>query len=236
VKIIGCSDPGKVRTNNEDAWAQDSALGIAVLADGMGGLNAGEVASRQATDAIMAHLRTADAPTCDDVVTAIQVANGHVFGLSQRDENLRNMGTTVVVWVALGPERYALGHVGDSRAYRINATGLEALTRDHSVVQTMVDKGFITAEQARSAPNRNVITRAVGLAAEVKVDVVELKRASDDVFLLCSDGLSDMVDDDQLGELCRGVTPDGLTELAERLVQAANNAGGVDNVTVVLLA
>jgi len=236
VKIIGRSDRGRVRQNNEDAWTHDSTLGVAVLADGMGGLNAGEVASEQALVAIMDHLRAADKLDSHCVEAAITTANRHVFDLSQGDAKLNNMGTTVVVWAALGDGRFALGHVGDSRAYRINRAGLEPLTRDHSVVQTMVEQGVITEAAARSAPNRNVITRAVGLAADVKVEVVELGRASDDVFLLCSDGLSDMLDLEALAELCRGATKDRLAELAERLVRAANDAGGIDNITVVLLS
>lgn len=236
VKIIGRTNPGKVRENNEDAWAHDADLGVAVLADGMGGLNAGEVASEKAVDAIMEHLQAAEKLDSDSIGAAMEAANRYVFNLSQRDATLRNMGTTVVVWAALGTDRCVLGHVGDSRAYRINRSGLEALTRDHSVVQTMLDQGFITAEEARTAPNRNVITRAVGLEATVKVEVVELPRGADDVFLLCSDGLSDMVEPEALSALCRGVTKDGLAELAERLVRAANDAGGADNITVVLLS
>jgi serine/threonine protein phosphatase PrpC len=236
VKIIGRTDPGKVRKNNEDTWTHDSAMGVAVLADGMGGLNAGEVASEQAADAVMNHLRAAEALNCDSVRAAIAAANKHVFDLSQSDETLRNMGTTLVVWAALGADRFALGHVGDSRAYRINHEGLAPLTSDHSVVQTMVDEGFITPEEARTAPNRNVITRAIGLEAEVKIDVVELERSANDIFLLCSDGLSDMVEIDALTEMCRGASGEGLAELAGQLVRAANDAGGVDNITVVLVS
>ena len=235
MKIIGRTDPGIVRQSNEDAWAHDSALGVAVLADGMGGLNAGEVASQQAVSVTMEHLRKVGSVGLNGVVAAIEAANRHVFDLSQRDAELRNMGTTVVVCAALGPDRVVLGHVGDSRAYRINAAGLEVLTRDHSVVQNLVDEGVITEEQAHTAHNRNVITRAVGLEAEVAVDAVELARAPGDIFLLCSDGLSDMVAEEQLIELCRGVGTDGLPKFAERLVQAANDAGGADNITVVLL-
>jgi serine/threonine protein phosphatase PrpC len=236
VKIIGRSDAGKVRPNNEDCWRHDAQLGLAVLADGMGGLNAGEVASAQAVDAIMQHLRSAPAIDPDGVRLAIEAANRHVFGLSQRDATLHNMGTTVVVWAATAADRFVLGHVGDSRAFRINHAGVEPLTRDHSVVQSMVDHGYITAEEARTAPNRNVITRAVGLAATVDVDVAEFARNPDDVFLLCSDGLSDMVAFEKLVELCRDVTPETMSELAGRLVQAANDAGGLDNITVVLLS
>jgi protein phosphatase len=236
VKIIGRTDPGKVRKNNEDTWTHDSALGVAVLADGMGGLNAGEIASEQAAGAIIDHLRAAETADSDSVRAAIAAANRLVFDLSQRDPKLSSMGTTVVVWAAVGDDGFVLGHVGDSRAYRINQAGLEPLTRDHSVVQTMVDQGFITADEARTAPNRNVITRAVGLEAEVKVEVVELQRAADDVFLLCSDGLTDMVEVEALTELCRGANGEGLSELAGRLVQAANDAGGVDNITVVLVS
>jgi len=236
VKIIGCTDPGKVRKNNEDAWIHDPVLGIAVLADGMGGLNAGEVASQQAAEVILEFLRKAQSVDVESVAAAIEAANQHVFDLSQRDDELRNMGTTVVVWAALGRDRVAVGHVGDSRVYRIGTAALEPLTRDHSVVQTMLDQGYLSAEEARTAPNRNVITRGVGLEAEVKVDVAEVTRVPEDVFLLCSDGLSDMLEEAAIFELCRGVTGDGLAELGGRLVKAANDAGGADNITVVLVS
>jgi protein phosphatase len=236
VEITGRSDAGKIRQNNEDAWTQDSALGVAVLADGMGGLDAGEVASDQALIAIMDHLRAASQLDSGCVEAAISAANSRVYELSRGDANLSNMGTTVVVWAAVGGDRFVLGHVGDSRAYRINQSGLERLTRDHSVVQTMVDEGVLTEAQARTAPNRNVITRAVGLAADVEVDVAEHARGPDDVFLLCSDGLSDMLTLEELTALCREATRGRLEELAERLVQAANDAGGLDNITVVLLS
>lgn len=236
MKIIGRTDPGRVRENNEDCWQHDSAMGLAVLADGMGGLNAGEVASSQAVAAIMQHLRSATSIDPDSVRAAIAAANRHVFDLSQRDATLGSMGTTVVVWAQLTADRFVLGHVGDSRAFRINHAGLEPLTRDHSLVQTMLDRGYITADEARTAPNRNVITRAIGLESTVKADVAEFDRAVDDVFLLCSDGLSDMVEFEALSELCRGVTAESMTELAGRLVQAANDAGGIDNITVVLLS
>ncbi|MCZ6711147.1 MAG: Stp1/IreP family PP2C-type Ser/Thr phosphatase [Gammaproteobacteria bacterium] len=236
MEIIGRSDTGRVRQNNEDAWTQDSDLGVAVLADGMGGLDAGEVASDQALVAIMDHLRAAGQLDSGCISAAINAANRRVYELAQGDARLNNMGTTVVLWAALGGDRFVLGHVGDSRAYRINQLGLERLTRDHSVVQTMVDDGVLTEAQAHTAPNRNVITRAIGLAVSVEVEVAEYARAADDVFLLCSDGLSDMLGLEELTELCRGATRGRLAELAERLVQAANDAGGSDNITVVLLS
>jgi serine/threonine protein phosphatase PrpC len=160
MKIIGRTGIGKLRSNNEDALAFDAKRGIAVLADGMGGINAGEIASRQSAQAILEHLQTLDYIDDVGVVAAVQTANRHVFALSWRDVEVRGMGTTVVVWARLDGARFALGHVGDSRAYRINRSGVERLTRDHSVVQNMVDQGFLAAEEARAAPNRNVITRA----------------------------------------------------------------------------
>jgi protein phosphatase len=235
VKIIGRTHPGQVRPTNEDAFDFDSDLGVAVLADGMGGLNAGEVASATAVAAVLGELAAAPEVTPAAVASAIEIANQHVYELSQRNRELRDMGTTLVVWAALGAGRFAVGHVGDSRAYRLNGDGVQPLTRDHSVVQAMVDQGLMTADEARVATNRNVITRAVGLQADVHVDVEEISQQPGDCYLLCSDGLTDMLDDAQLQSYWQEHRHGPREVLAEHLVDAALIAGGYDNISVVVV-
>jgi len=235
VKIIGRTHPGQVRPNNEDAFDFDVERGVAVLADGMGGLNAGEVASATAVAAILGELAAAQAVTVDAVSAAIVAANQHVYELAQKNRELRNMGTTVVVWAALAGSRFVVGHVGDSRAYRLNEDGLVPLTRDHSVVQAMVDQGLMTTAEARVATNRNVITRAVGLDDNVHVDVEEIGHDAGDYYLLCSDGLTDMLDDGEIQDLWRRHGDGPMEALAEHMVDAAVVAGGYDNVSVVLV-
>ena len=147
------------------------------------------------------------------------------------------MGTTLIATSINGPKSY-IAHVGDSRVYRYNAGTLTQITKDHSLVQEWVDNGVISADEARHAPNRNVITRAIGAKSSVQADVVEVELADEDVLLLCSDGLTGMLTDEQIGHtLAAGDTAvdDGLAGLAEQLVAAANRAGGTDNITVVLV-
>ena len=241
MKIIGRTHPGQVRPNNEDAFDYDVEAGVAVLADGMGGLNAGEVASTRTVAAVLEALasqhRTADGihRNAEDLRDAVAIANRHVYELSREQRELRNMGTTVVVLAMLDAKRLAVAHVGDSRAYRLNAAGIEPLTKDHSVVQAMVDQGVMSAEEARIATNRNIITRAIGLEPDVLVDVEEFAHGADDVYLLCSDGLTDMVDDARLEALWLEHRDKSLEQLAELFVDAAVHAGGFDNVAVVLV-
>ena len=235
MKIIGRTHPGQVRPNNEDALDFDVQRGVAVLADGMGGLNAGEVASATAVAAIIGELAAASELTTEAVSAAIDVANQVVYELSRNNRELRNMGTTVVVWARLADDRFAVAHVGDSRLYRLNDHGVRPLTSDHSVVQAMVDQGLMSAEEARVATNRNIITRAVGLDATVHVDVAEVAHHDGDCYLLCSDGLTDMLDDAELDELWQKHRKGSREELAEHLVDAAVVAGGFDNISVVLV-
>jgi protein phosphatase len=239
VQIVGRSHPGRVRSRNEDSVAWDDALGIAVLADGMGGLAEGHVASREAVRHVLADLQGAVAaqPATADLSTleaAIAGANDHVRELAGRQGTL--MGTTAVAMV-LSPEGACrVAHVGDSRAYRFHTGELVAMTRDHSVVQDMVDRGLLQPQMARHSPHRNVITRAVGLEPEVQIDSVEVRLAADDLVLLCSDGLWDMLDDGAIRDVLAACGPgrNGLAEGVDALIDAANAAGGSDNVTVVL--
>jgi len=237
VEIIGRSDIGKVRENNEDFIDYDEVKGIAVLADGMGGLEAGEIASRTAVNEIMAHLVAADYVREDELLEAIAAANRSVFSLTQAGERSSNMGTTVVVWAAAEHGQCFIAHVGDSRAYRWRDSSLSALTTDHSLVQQMVVEGVLSASEALVAPNRNVVTRGIGLAADVATEVRSCVHTAGDLFVLCSDGLSDLIADSQIAAIlsaCLEGSPD-LRPVADELVKAANQAGGVDNISVILI-
>lgn len=232
VEIVARTDCGRVRYNNEDRIEFDAGLGVAVLADGMGGQNAGEVASSAAVAAVMAALRAAPHPLGHALEDAIAAANRVVYRLGRDRTELRGMGTTLVAAVVDEVAAW-VAHVGDSRAYRYCARGLERLTTDHSVVQELVDTGAITAEAARRAPNRHIVTRALGMLEEVPCDLRRLEPASGDVLLLCSDGLTDMLDDAAIERLCR--RHGNLDGLADALVAAALEAGGLDNVSVVAM-
>ena len=235
------TDVGRVRSDNEDFIAWDQALELAVLADGMGGLNAGEVASEQAVAQVLetvrgqASDRDQPAPAEQTVKAAIGEANHRVLTLAQARSDQVGMGTTLVVWWALSDaSRCVIGSVGDSRAYRWRKQELKQLTTDHSVVQQLLDQGLITEAEARSAPNRNVITRAVGIEADVECDTFIEPIVPGDLFLLCSDGVTDMLTDLELAELLAGI--DDPAALPDAIVAAANRRGGNDNISVVLIA
>ena len=227
LRITARSDPGRVRPNNEDAVGFVADEGIAVLADGMGGLNAGEVASRHAVDLVLQGL-TAGLP----LGQVVEDANRTIFQLSQSEEEYHNMGTTLVALRAAN-DKVWLANVGDSRIYRFRAGELVQLTTDHSVVQQYVDSGLMSEDEARSAPNRNIITRALGIEREVQVDLLESDLATEDTFMLCSDGVSDMLEPEALQALFQA-EPDAPA-LVDAIVEAANSAGGLDNISVVLV-
>lgn len=231
--IVGRTDRGLVRANNEDCIAVDAGLGVLVLADGMGGLNAGEHASAETVRTVLATLRGAADVDTGTLSRAVEHANDRVYQLSQTVPGLANMGTTVVVLV-LDRGRALFGHVGDSRLYRLHAGALNALTLDHSLVQQLIEEGVIDPADAHTAPNRNIITRAVGIDDAVEVDVGETDVAPGDLLLLCSDGLSDMIDDAAIRSLLLAHCDD-LDAAADGLVAAAKNQGGYDNISVLLL-
>ena len=234
MEIIGRTDIGRVRKNNEDYIACDESKAIAVLADGMGGLDAGEVASQAAVDEILAVLLALNKITEDDVFAAVAAANSKVFSLAQSPGRTSNLGTTLVVWVRAERGQCFIAHVGDSRAYRLRGSKLTALTSDHSLVQQMVDQGMISASEALVAPNRNVVTRGIGLVAEVDAEVRSCLYSVGDIFLLCSDGLSDMISDNQIATVLEQHSAD-LELAANELIAAANHEGGCDNISVVLI-
>ena len=237
----GASDAGQVREDNQDVFAVREDLGVAVLADGMGGTRAGGVAAELAVDAALDHLSSAlrRGPLApEDLSAAIKEANDRVIGTANAISSYRGMGTTLVVTAFLDGKGY-LAHVGDSRAYRYRGGELAQLTKDHSLVQEGVDAGVLSPEEAEKAPNRHVITRAIGAKPSVVPDVQPLELAEDDVILLCSDGLSGMLEDAEIAKLLGDSGGDGdpaLAGTASELVAAANRAGGMDNVTVVLIS
>ena len=236
MEIVAESDVGRVRRNNEDALAYDAGRGIAVLADGMGGLDAGEVASRIAVERIMKLLAEGlveHGANPEHVITrAVQAANMDVC-IRGRDKRV-DMGTTVVAWLLTTEGQCFIAHVGDSRAYRLRQGGLKRLTSDHSMVQQMIDDGLLGEAEALTAPNRNVITRALGLDVNVKVDVRSWVHMPGDLYMLCSDGLTDLIPEPEINALLDGLTGD-MAAAARKLVSRANEAGGHDNISVLLI-
>ena len=235
----GASDPGRVREQNQDVFAVRAELGLVVLADGMGGASAGGVAAQVAVDAALEHLTSAlkRGPLQPaQLGAALKLANERVCGMASAISAYRGMGTTLVVlWVR--EDKGYVAHVGDSRAYRFRAGAFEQITRDHSLVQEWVDTGVIAPEEARTAPNRNIVTRAIGAKPAVDPEVTEVEITANDLLLLCSDGLTGMLTDEQIEWHLRNATKDGQADLAGTaadLVDAANRAGGLDNVTVAL--
>jgi protein phosphatase len=225
----GRTDPGRVRRRNEDAFVIDPPL--FAVADGMGGAQAGEVASRLTAAAFREYHEADGLPPDERVQAIIQEANRRIYERAHADAGFSGMGTTVTAALLLGG-RVTIGHVGDSRAYRIRDSALEQLTDDHSLVGDLMRSGRLTAEEAEAHPQRSVITRALGTDPEVDVDTVTVDVRPGDLFLLCSDGLTTMVgDEDILGILAAAPT---LDDAARELVRAANTGGGEDNVTVVL--
>lgn len=235
--IVAESDVGRVRRNNEDALAFDARRGIAVLADGMGGLDAGEVASRIAVERIMELLgeglveRSVDPQLL--ITRAVQAANLDVC--THGREKQVDMGTTVVAWLLTAEGQCFIAHVGDSRAYRMRQGALKRLTSDHSMVQQMIDDGILGEAEALTAPNRNVITRALGLDVQVKVDVRSWVHMPGDLYLLCSDGLTDLIPEPEINQLLDERSGD-LPAAARELVGRANEAGGHDNISVLLIS
>ena len=235
VACFGKSDTGLKRSNNEDAFLVKPDLGLAVLADGMGGAAAGELASRFFTEAALEMFSwMADRRRSDSVATiekSFDLANRRIRSHAKENPSHHGMGCTAEL-LALNDNDYYLGHVGDSRTYLFRDGQLRQLTRDHSFVQDLLEKGVITADEARTHRMRHVILRAVGTEESLVVDIIKGEAQPGDVFLQCSDGLTDMVNDESIQEIM--TRPIGLKAKADTLVEAANAAGGHDNVTVVL--
>lgn len=234
------TDPGLTRDNNEDAVAFDPLTRLCILADGMGGYNAGEIASGMAAAFIKSEMgrwlaQAGRNANSREVRRALEIcvenANHSIFNAANSNPQYAGMGTTLVVGV-FQDGRLTLGHIGDSRCYRLRAGVFEQITKDHSLLQEQIDAGLITPEQALTSMNRNLVTRALGVEDTVMVEVNEHRVDAGDVYLMCSDGLSDMVPDDGIAAILRGEGT--LAQRARQMIAAANQAGGRDNISVLL--
>jgi len=247
--MAGVTDPGRMRSNNEDSYAIVPEIGLAVVADGMGGHLAGEVASGIAVDLVTRNLTetfatlptarksqkdaAADSPEVASVRDAIRLANSAIFETSTTRPECAGMGSTIVVAVFY-TNKICVAHVGDSRLYRFRSDALEQITEDHSMVQELLSRGLITAEEALASSNKNVVTRALGVDADVQPDISEQTLIEGDVYLLCSDGLTDVLSDAEIEQLLMKYHAD-LDGAIQHLVAEANIKGGPDNVSVVLV-
>jgi PPM family protein phosphatase len=225
---VGRTDVGRQRSVNEDSLVL--APPFFAVADGMGGAKAGEVASAMAAETFEGEADSGE-PAEAQLTRILREANRRIYELAVSDDSHRGMGTTVTAAKVTGDE-ISLGHVGDSRAYRLRDGELEQVTRDHSLVAELERSGQITPEAAEHHPQRSIITRALGPEPDVQVDTYTLAGRVGDLFLICSDGLTSMISDEELGSILR--SSDSLDEAAESLVRAANQSGGKDNITVVM--
>jgi serine/threonine protein phosphatase PrpC len=237
----GKSDIGKVRQSNQDAFACDTNAHLYVVADGMGGHSGGEVASHKAVEALMAALREEPTVSADTdrgngsrdttLVRAIEAANDHVFQMASEDRKLQGMGTTLVA-LRVVDSTASIGSVGDSRVYLWRGQRLRQVTRDHSLVNEYVRLGTLSAEEASTHPLKHIISRAIGVHPTVEVDHFPIPLRADDVFVLCSDGLTNMLDDNDISATLAAVGHQPSVLCAE-LISRANAKGGLDNITVV---
>jgi PPM family protein phosphatase len=230
VEQYSLTDVGRQRSANEDALFEAGGTTLFAVADGMGGARAGEVAAKAAVDELSGLAKEGSVGE-KDLATVVEQANRRIYELSQGDEALAGMGTTMTA-LSVGEGDIAIAHVGDSRAYRFRDDELEKLTHDHSLVDEMVRAGKLTPEEAEVHPQRSIITRALGPEADVEVERMTYPARAGDVYLICSDGLTTMVPESEVGPILRGRS--SLQQAAEQLVRAANEAGGRDNITVVL--
>ncbi|HXO84364.1 MAG TPA: Stp1/IreP family PP2C-type Ser/Thr phosphatase [Gemmatimonadales bacterium] len=236
ITTAGRTDVGVIRSGNEDSYLMVPDRGIFVVADGMGGHAAGEVASDMAVNYVARELDSLRGLTDEQVAErmrgAIRTANGAIFQRTLTEHDKRGMGTTVTA-LTLFEARFLIGQVGDSRAYLLRDNKLSQLTKDHSYVQEQVDAGYLTPEQARTHPYSNVITRCVGANSDVMPDIYVGTVKPRDVFLLASDGLTGMLEDYQLAEL---LSPERMPEEeVDALIAEANRHGGLDNITAVIV-
>lgn len=239
-----CTDNGRARTHNEDCIVVDAALGLALVADGMGGYNAGEIASSMAAELISASItvNAAHGSAALDHETerqhllhkAIHIANERILAAAQSTAACNGMGTTLVL-ALFSKDQVTIAHIGDSRAYRLREGKLEQLTQDHTLLQQQLQAGLLTNEQASKANNRHWLTRALGVMPQVAADMREEKLQTGDRYLLCSDGLSDHVPLLKLQDI---LSHSGTTqaEQCRLLIAAANQHGGDDNISVVLIS
>lgn len=249
--IVRLTDTGLVRRHNEDAIASDASIGFVILADGMGGYNAGEVASEMAVLTIAAELKEAlgggssqyilpdiDRPVLNKeilkklMIDAVAYTNASIYHASQTYSQCAGMGTTLVLGLFINNQLLA-GHIGDSRIYRLRNQHLVQMTEDHSLLQEQIRAGIITPEQAKHSSHKNLVTRALGVDPKVEMELNEFDVEIADVYLFCSDGLTDLVDDELIQSTLNSHLLD-LTKAADVLVKLANEHGGNDNISVIL--
>ena len=247
LEIVVRTDPGMVRGHNEDAVFANPNLGLVILADGMGGYNAGEVASGMATVYLSTELEndfSLRLPHEIDeasgelhgrrcLAARIAAINASIHAAAESQPQYAGMGTTLVM-ALFSDDAVTVAHLGDSRLYRLRDGAFCALTRDHSFLQEQIDCGAISVEDARFSQNKNLVTRALGVDPVVEAEIHEYPVAPGDLYLLCSDGLNDMVEDEQIGTTLRMLS-DNLDLAATQLIQMANNNGGRDNVSIILV-
>jgi protein phosphatase len=240
-KFCANTDTGRARDNNEDSVVFDEETSLAVLADGMGGYNAGEIASGMATAFIKSELsrwltEAGEGAKSKDVRRALEIcvdnANLSIYNSANSNAHYAGMGTTLVVAV-FRDDKLMVGHIGDSRCYRARKGEFEQITKDHSLLQEQIDAGLITKEQSVNSSIKNLVTRALGVEESVLLEINEYAVEVGDIYLLCSDGLSDMVDDPSIARIVSDGTD--LTLKADSLIQLANLHGGRDNISVVLV-
>ena len=246
LEVTGITDVGKIRSHNEDSIGTDVTNGLVVLADGMGGYKAGEVASAIAINMILAGIKerlpNVNAGEIDNdsglsaesivVRDAIYDANSAIFHTAQSQPQCAGMGTTLVA-AMFYDDRMTVAHVGDSRLYRFRNHQLKQITVDHSLLQELIDKGFYTPEEAKESLNKNLVTKAIGIDDSVVADVQEETVLPEDIYLLCSDGLTDLADDAEISATLEEYGAN-LQDAAATLVQMANAKGGKDNISVIL--
>lgn len=247
ILLHGQTDIGSVRDHNEDAIAIDSDIALAILADGMGGHLGGEMASaitvNTIKDFISEKIKSADTDNTNPnsiysaesmlIQEAITEANQKVHESAEANPQYHGMGTTVVVAMFYN-NRFTVAHVGDSRLYRLRNGMLKLLTRDHSLMQELIERGFYTPEQARESLNKNLVTRAIGIDSVVNIDIQEDIAMVNDIYLLCSDGVNDMLKDEQIQSVLVA-NSDNLENAASEIIRLANKNGGKDNISAVLV-
>ena len=247
IEIVNLSDVGLKRPHNEDSSISDADKGLLILADGMGGYKAGEIASAIAVtstyEQITRGLKKIQPGAVDEatglsaqsmlVKQAIIDANSKIYSTATNEASCQGMGTTIVIGL-VHDGILSVAHVGDSRMYRVRGDAFEQITRDHSLLQELIDRGFYTPEEAAENTPKNLVTRALGIENKVEVDVVEEAISPGDIYLLCSDGLNDMVEDEEI-HLTLSKYSANLVQAAEELVQKANAYGGKDNTSIILM-
>jgi PPM family protein phosphatase len=247
IEIVNVSDIGKRRPHNEDSTLCDAGEGLVILADGMGGYKAGELASAIAVTSIHKNIvdglqklkrdktttKSGYSKQSGVIKNAITVVNSEIYSAAQQDAQCHGMGTTIVV-VLFHNNLFSVGHVGDSRLYRKRADSFTQITKDHSLIQELIDRGLYSPEEAVKHAPKNLVTRAMGIDLDVQVDIGEEPVQAGDIYMLCSDGLNDMVGDEEI-HLTLSKYSGNLVQGANELVRLANSKGGKDNISVILV-